>query len=268
MRRYVRLYIAFIRNCVRQAAEFRANFWANLLTNLGWMASITLLLALIYHNTNSVAGWTAPEMFVLFGTYTIMRGISNVLFYKNLSQIPLYIRKGTMDWILTKPVNSQFYVSLRYLEFEDIGASVGGSFVIAYGLANLHLAHPPTAPTIFAFVVMLAASTTLFYSLTMLLMTLAFWLVRLDNLMVLSDTVFQIARTPIDIFGAFGPVPRFVLTYIIPLGIIATLPVKVLTGHFAPLAGAAVSIIVAGVFFCATIVFWNHATRSYSSASS
>ena len=268
MKRYGRLYIAFVRNCLRQAAEFRANFWANLITNLGWMGALVVLIALIYRNTDSVAGWTQPEMFVLFGTYTILRGISNVLFYANLSQLPLYVRKGQMDWILTKPVNSQFYVSLRFLEFEDIGQSVGGIFILLWGIAHLHLAHPPTFATAVVFTLMLACSIVIFYSMTLLLMTLAFWLVRLDNLMVLSDTVFQVARTPIDIFGAFGPVPRFVLTYVIPLGFIATVPVKALFGRVDLAAAAAGSALIAALFFAGSSAFWRLGTRSYSSASS
>lgn len=267
IRRYLRLYAAFVRNCLRFAAEFRANFWANIITNFGWMLSLVILLSIIYHNTKSVAGWSEPQMFVLFGTYTVLRGISNMLFYGNLSQLPTFIRMGTMDYILTKPVNSQFYVSMRYLEFEDIGQSVGGVFVILYGVMGLHTAAPHFW-TVAAFVVMLLASMVIFYSLTMLLMTLSFWLIRLDNLMVLSDTVFQIARTPIDIFGAFGPLPRFLLTYVLPLAFIATMPVKVLFERLDPAVTAGSAVGIAALCFICSALFWRYATRAYSSASS
>ncbi len=268
MRRYARLYLAFVRNCLRQAAEFKTNFWANVVTNLGWMASLVVLIAIIYRNTDSVAGWNKAEMLVLFGTYTIMRGISNTLFYSNLSQLPTFVRKGTMDWILTKPVNSQFYVSLRYLEFSDLGQSVGGVFILIYGIAKLHLAHPPTPLDSFLFCVMLLSSIVLFYSITLLLMTLSFWLIRLDNLMVLADTAFQIGRTPIDIFSAFGPTAKFILTYILPLAFIAAMPVKVLFAHADPWSTAGLSVAVAVLFFIAAAAFWRYGARSYASASS
>jgi ABC-2 type transport system permease protein len=268
VRRYTRLYIAFLRNCLRQAAEFRANFWASAITNFGWMLALVVLISIIYHNTTSVAGWSQSEMLVLYGTYTIMRGVSNTLFYQNLSQLPLFVRKGQMDWILTKPVNSQFYASLRFVELSDLGSCVGGIVVVVFGDVHLHLAHPPTLATVLLFCVMLASSVVIFYSLTMLLMTLSFWLVRLDNLMVLSDTVFQIARTPIDIFGVFGPAPRFFLTYILPLAFIAAMPVKELFSRVDAVGAATASILVAAIFFTASVVFWRYATRNYSSASS
>ncbi len=268
MRRYGRLYLAFLRNCLRQAAEFRANFWANLFTNLGWMASLTVLITIIYHNTNAVAGWTQPQMLVLFGTYTSLRGVSNSIFYSNLSQLPLYVRKGQMDWILTKPVNSQFYASMRYIDFAELGQTIGGGFILLWGLSRLHLEHPPSAETAALFGVMLLSSLTLFYSLTMLLMTLSFWLIRIDNLMVLSDTAFGVGRTPIDIFRVFGPLPRIFLTYIIPLALLAGLPVKELFGLVNPVRAAGDSILVAAIFFTASVLFWRRGTRSYSSASS
>jgi ABC-2 type transport system permease protein len=268
MRRYTRLYIAFVRNCLRQAAEFRANFWANVVTNFGWMLSLVVLISIIYHNTSSVAGWSQSEMFVLFGAYTVMRGFSNMLFYQNLSQLPLYVRKGQMDWILTKPVNSQFYASLRYVELSDIGSSAGGAVILIYGVLHLHLSHAPSLATSLLFCVMLIGSIVIFYSLTMLLMTLSFWLVRLDNLMVLSDTVFQIARTPIDIFRVFGPGARIFLTYILPLGFIAAMPVKELFSKINAISATGASILIASVFFICSMFFWRYATKNYSSASS
>ena len=78
---------------------------------------------------------------------------------------------------------------------------------------------------------MMICGLVLFYSINLILMTTAFWLVRLDNLMILSDTLFSIARTPIDIFRRLGPVAPFVLTYIIPLAFLAAMPVKLLFGR-------------------------------------
>jgi ABC-2 type transport system permease protein len=212
--------------------EFRANFWANLFTNMGWMLSLVVFIDIIYRNTDKVGDWTKPEMLVLFGTFSMLRGISNTLFYSNLSQLPTYIRMGTMDFILTKPVNALFYTTLRYVSFDDLGQSVGAIVVIVYGW--LLLAHGHAAAIVglaqgLGFVVMMICGLILFYSINLILMTTAFWLVRLDNLMILADTVFGIARTPIEIFRRLGPAAPFVLTYILPLAFLAAVPVKELS---------------------------------------
>jgi ABC-2 type transport system permease protein len=266
--RYLRLYGAFWRNSIRQAVEFRANFFANLFANFGWMMSLLVFLEIIYRNTQSVAGWTKPMMLVLFGTYSAMRGVSNMLFYNNLSQLPNFIRTGTMDFILTKPVNSLFYTSLRYIGLDDLGQTIGGLVIVGYGSLILPTQHSASAATIAAFALMMVCSLVLFYSITLLMMTLSFWLVRLDNLMVLGDTVFSMARTPIEIFRQLGPGAYYLLTYVLPLAFIAALPVKALFGAPGtwPVLGEA--ILLAGLFFAGSSAFWRYATRAYSSASS
>jgi len=266
--RYLRLYIAFWVNSFRWAVEFRANFLANMATNLGWMLSLLVFIDIIYRSTQSVAGWSRAEMLVLFGTYTSLRGLSNTLFYANLSQLPTYIRTGTMDFILTKPVNSQFYTSLRFISLEDLGQTLGGLFVVAYGWSSLP-SHPPIAAgVVIGFAAMLACALTLFYSMTLLMMTLSFWLIRIDNLMILGDMMFSIARTPIDIFRRIGAGVYMALTYILPLAFIAALPVKALFGEVGLQRVLPEAIGLAAVFLAVSCAFWRYATRAYSSASS
>ena len=266
MLRYLRLYIAFWRNGLRQAVEFRANFWANVMTNLSWVFSLVVFLTIIFRNTHAVAGWTEPQMFILFGTYSLVRGLSDTVFYGNLSQMPLYIRQGTMDFILTKPVNSQFYASFRYIHLEELGQTVSGLMVVLYGVSQYH--HAFSALAIFTYALLILCGMALFYALNMLLMTFAFWFVRLDNLIVLANTVFGVARNPIDIWAVFGSMPRFFLTYILPLAFLASMPVRALFSTV-PLGQTLLAALGLTAFFlAASVLFWRRATRSYSSASS
>jgi ABC-2 type transport system permease protein len=265
MIRHLRLYRAFWRNCLRQAVEFRANFWASLATNLGWLSSLALFLKLIYANTHAVAGWSEGQMFLLIGTYSVLHGITDTLFYQNLAELPNQIRLGTMDFILLRPVNSQFFVSLRYVALDGLGQLVGVVVLLGYGLWRLPA--PPSPVHVAAYLFLLLCGVVLFYAISLLTMTLAFWLVRLDNLFVALDTVFGISRTPIGVFRAFGPGAQFFLTYILPLAFLAAVPVQALTQRLltpALLAGP----LLAAAFFALSVLFWRHATRSYSSASS
>ena len=265
MLRHLRLYGAFWRNCLRQAVEFRANFWASVATNLGWLFSLVLFLKLIYANTASVAGWSEGQMFLLIGTYSVLRGITDTLFYQNLSELPNQIRLGTMDFTLLRPVNSQFFISLRFVSLDNLGHLVGAVALLAYGLWRLPAL--PTSAHVAAYLLLLTCGVILFYALSLLTMTLCFWLVRLDNLFVALDTVFNVSRTPTTVFRAFGPGAQFFLTFVLPLAFLATVPAQALSGALAPgvlLLGP----LLAGAFFLASVVFWRYATQVYSSASS
>ena len=266
MRRHLRLYRAFWHNCLRQAVEFRANFWANVATNFAWLFSLVLFLKLIYLNTQSVAGWSEAEMFLLVGTYSILRGITDTLFYKNLSDLPNQIRLGTMDFTLLRPVNSQFFISLRYVALDNLGQFVGAIALVGYGLSRMQ-AHL-TVLGLIGYVFLLLCGTVIFYALSLMTMTLSFWLVRLDNLFVAMDTIFAVGRTPVDVFRAWGAVPPFLLTYVLPLAFFAAMPVKALFRHLTGPLPYIAGPLLALFLFTFSVFFWRYATRSYSSASS
>jgi ABC-2 type transport system permease protein len=264
--RHVRLYRAFWRNCLRQAVEFRVNFWANVLTNIGWLLSLVFFVKLIYLNTQSVAGWSEAEMFLLVGTYSLLHGVTDTLFSKNLSDLPNQIRLGTMDFTLLRPVNSQFFVSLRFVSLENLGQFVGALALLAYGLSLRQTVVP--LRDVLAYVALLICGIVLSYAMSLAAMTLSFWLVRMDNLFVGLETVFSIARTPIDVFRVWGPLPRFFLTYILPLAFLAAMPTRALFGHLHQGRTLAIGAGLAVLFFALSAAFWRYATRSYSSASS
>ena len=104
----------------------------------------------------------------------------------------------------------------------------------------------------------------MFYSLSLSLMTLAIWLVRVDNLWVLTDTAASVSRTPVDVYPAI--VQRFFL-YFLPLAFFATMPAKALVEGFNGywlVIGAAWGLAA----LVASRLFWRYATRHYASASS
>lgn len=254
-----------MRNCLRQAVEFRANFWANVLTNIGWVLALTIFLKLIFKNTTSVAGWTEGEMFLLVGTYSLVRAISDTLFAGNLSDLPNQIRLGTMDFTLLRPVNSQFFVSMRFVALNNLGQLVGAGGLIAYGVA--HASVHVSEVSILAYTGLIVCAVVIFYSLSLMAMTLSFWLVRVENLYVALETVTSLARTPIDVFRAFGRGAEFFLTYILPLAFLAALPVKALFGQITSGVITVGFCLAVGLFTLAA-AFWSYAVRSYSSASS
>ena len=205
-------------------------------------------------------------MFVLVGTYSVLRGITDTFFYSNLSQLPDQMRLGTMDFVLLRPVNSQFFMSLRYVALDNVGQFVGAICVLAYGVSRNH--HVVTAESLAAYIFLLLCAVVMFYSIALLLMTLSFWLVRIENLFILLETGFSLARTPIDVYRAIGQAPQFLLTYVIPIAFLAAMPVKALFGHLTDASTLIAGPSIALAFFVLSVLFWRYATRSYSSASS
>lgn len=262
MRRYWRLYKVFWRNGFRREIEFRANFWAKVLTNTAWLFFFVMLVEIIYARTNAIAGWNRTDAFLLVATCYWMGALASMTFVRNLGMLPSYVRLGSFDFVLVKPVPSLFWTSFRFVNMDEIGTLIGSLAMLGYAVLQLH--SPPGLLDVVVYLVLCFSGLVMYYSFYLLLMTLAFWLVRVDNLAALIDTVMYMARFPTDIFGG---ILRRVLTFVIPLAFIATIPSKAMLGRM-ELWLLPVGVGLAALFLGCAIAFWRYATRCYSSASS
>jgi len=257
-----RVYRSFFVSSFQRELEFKANFIAQIAQNFLWIAFFVLLLRIVYTNTASVAGWSEGDSYVLAATIFFTYSTLIAFTFANLMEIPEKVRKGTLDFDLIKPVDSQFLISVRKFNFDEIGTVIGGIVMLAIGLAmNGHL---PTVIQSLTYIALLVCAVLIFYSFQLMMMTLGIWLVRVDNLWVLGEMVYYVARFPIDIFRS--PL-KVILTYFVPLAFIASVPAQVLLGRASPRL-LAFGLLWALFFLTISRAFWRFAVNRYSSASS
>lgn len=259
---YWSLYRAFLRTSLVREMEFRANFWAKVLYNIIWLSFFLVTLKIIYRHTESIAGWTESEALVLASTLYFIDALISTFFYFGLDELPTMVRQGTLDFVLFKPVDSQFWISLRRINLDQLGSLVVA--VLLGGYAMFQLEYVPTLLNVGVYFGMVLTGVVIFYSFHFMMMTLSIWLVRVDNLWALSEVFTQIGRFPTDVFDA---VLRRVFTYLLPVAFLATIPTKALLGKATP-SFLLFSVLWGVGFFVMGRIFWRYALRSYTSASS
>jgi ABC-2 type transport system permease protein len=113
------------------------------------------------------------------------------------------------------------------------------------------------------FGLMLLTGGLIIYSFWMILATLAFWFVRVENILVIFQSMYEAGRWPISLYPGWL---RFALTFIVPVAFATTVPAEALTGRLTgnTLAGAAV---VACVLLVVSRLFWRMGLKRYSGAS-
>lgn len=261
MRRYWQVYRTFFVSSLQRELEFRANFIAKIAQNCIWITFFVLILLVVFSRTKSIAGWDRGDAFVLAATCFLMNGLTQAFFF-SVQEIPQHVRMGTLDFIIAKPIDTQFWASVRRFNFDQIGTLFAGAAMVLIGVSSAP--HWPGPMQWLAYLVLVFASTTIYYSFTFMLMTTGIWLVRVDNLWVLGESIMQIARYPVDIYGA--AVRRFFL-YVLPLAFIATIPSAQLVRGF-DLGMLGLGVAWALAFFVLARWFWRFALRHYTSASS
>jgi ABC-2 type transport system permease protein len=102
------------------------------------------------------------------------------------------------------------------------------------------------------------------YSIAILVVSIAFFAVRVDNLLYLFQSIFDVARWPTSIFrGGLA----IVFTYVLPLALMTTYPALALLGRLSlqTALGAVASTLLFAAF--ARLV-WRLSIAKYTSASS
>ncbi|MCI0670291.1 MAG: ABC-2 family transporter protein, partial [Myxococcaceae bacterium] len=122
----------------------------------------------------------------------------------------------------------------------------------------------PSLPGMAAAAVLLALSVVLLYSLWILTVSAAFYVVKIDNLTYLFTSIFDAARWPVRVFPA--PV-AFIFTFVIPLALMTTFPAEAMLGRLSP--GSLLWAVVGCALFTAVArAVWMGSLRRYTSASS
>jgi ABC-2 type transport system permease protein len=135
-----------------------------------------------------------------------------------------------------------------------------GFAVIAAGLPQLSAVGAVEA---LAFVVALICGFVLVYALLLALSTLAFWFVRVDNLMAIYWAFLDAGRFPVDVYPGWL---RITLSSAVPIGVAVTVPAQAISGRL-DLIGLALLVAGALVAFRLSSWFWRVGLRSYTGAS-
>jgi ABC-2 type transport system permease protein len=264
MIRALKLILLFARVSVQNIAAYRFDLVMRSVMSVLHLGAELIGVWTIFKNTKSLAGWGVPHMIVLVGVYRIVAGGIRMSIVPNMRRVFDDIREGTLDFVLLKPVNSQFLVSIREFIVWRVVDVVLGAVIAVIGCVML-LGRVPPGPAI-TFVLMLAAGFAIVYAVWLILATLCFWFVRIQNIEMIFWNVFEAGRFPIVIYR---PWVQWVLTFIVPLAFITTFPAGALFGDSAmmPRYTPLLAVVVAAVLLIASNRFWHFGLRHYSGAS-
>ncbi len=260
LRRAAGVLRAFWAANLAEELQYRANFVASLVATVFWLGMAVLTAAVFFRQTDALGGWGFWEVVALLGVFNAVAGVVDALLRPNIGRIVDLVRRGTLDLVLSRPVDPQFHVSFRRLVVWRLSDVAFGLALSGYALARLDRA--PGADAVLAFLLTLAAAFAIVYALWLGLMSLAFWFVDVENLGILFDALYEAGRFPVSAYP--GPL-RFVLVYLLPIAWITTVPAATLTGR----GGWPTALPATGVALAALVLsrlVWRTALRRYTSA--
>ena len=258
---WLKLLWLFFRLGFMNELAYRANFYMQFVQSLLNVGVALASLAVIFEHTNNLNGWKPAQLVTLLGVYFLMSGVIGTLIQPNMQRLMEGVQSGTLDFTLTKPGDAQLLISIGEIRVWRLIDIFQGLVILV--LAIWHLGGEASLWQVASFILTLVSGIGIVYSFWFMLATLSFWLVRVENILVIFQSLYEAGRWPIGIYPRWL---RSTLTFVVPIAFAITVPAQALIGTLSieTLVG---SVILSFLMLLCTRFFWLCGVRNYSGAS-
>jgi ABC-2 type transport system permease protein len=262
IKKHLNVYKALIKLNFSVITAYRVGFYSLLIDAASWAIFQYIWIILMTTKVKSVYGWTRNELIILVAAYSFFWGIFHFVFARNFNHIPVIIEYGDLDTILVKPIDSQFLLSLKTINFAGLFRTILGLIILIYMLNVTHITL--TIVNIASFLALGVFGMLLIYSFWFITATFLIWNPQLSNLINLLYNLTGITRLPPQVVYE---TKNYLLFFLIPLTIVISTPTKALL-HKVLLGDVIVLLFASVTIFMISRIFWRFALRHYTSASS
>jgi ABC-2 type transport system permease protein len=264
--KYLRLLGHLARYTLNRELAFRGNFLVKVSVEVLWLGILIAFYRTVFARTSHVANWTEPEYFFFVGCFFTLNGLIETLFLENCNEFAELVRTGDLDFLLLKPIDEQFLITLRRVDWGTAPNVLMGAVLMVIALVQKSWQFDPVRVAVFF--VTLVCGAAIAYSFMLLLTSVSVWMVRNQSLMEMWWLFSSLARYPKEIFSGrwAEPLGNF-FTYVVPILVVSNVPANVMVRILDP-SLVVLTIVAAAILLWLSRRFFQHALRSYRSASS
>lgn len=263
MRKNLRVVRELIRLRFQNIMMFRLGFFGPFFVDGSLFIVQLLVFEAVYGNVDQIGGWGKGEMILYIGTFSLLNAVNMVVYFFGVIGIPWKIKNGEMDLYLTKPVSPLLRLSLENINPGSIPLVIMSIVIVLYGAKSAEVVWNMQILAAYVFWVLLML--VLYYDMEVLIRSISFFVISTANLERLEgagiETCMQLPGT------VYYGIYKLIFCFILPYGIMATIPVKSLIGE-CDIQTAGYGIFIVLFFSVLTGLVWKSGIRHYNSASS
>ena len=182
-KKYWKVFLTFARNSLVRDMTFRTNFVLQCVSSLGWTLMNVGFYLIIFQYTTSIgadSGWDRDKFFLFIATTWFINSLVQAFFMPNAEEFSELIRTGGLDFALLKPIDTQFLISFRRVDWSALSNFAAGliiALVALYSLATRQ--NDPMTPSILSIVLYIffvGCGVAIMYSLMICLSATSIWL--------------------------------------------------------------------------------------------
>ena len=241
--------------------QYRVNFFIQLLQSAIAVATGLIGLSLVFGQVDNLAGWSRPELLAVMGVHLLMGGVIRSAIQPNMERLMNDVLNGTLDFALTKPADAQTLVSVREFRFWQLTDVLVGLVILVIAVIQLQV--KMQVLQIMAFIIALILGAVMLYCVWLMVTSIAFWVIRVDQIVNLFEGLYAAGRWPVSIYPDWL---RTGMTFLVPVAFAVTMPAEAITNRLT----SGTMLFAVGLtllFMLLSRGVWLLGLRSYSGAS-
>ena len=118
--RYLKLWVAFFKNNLTRDMEFKLNFILELFIDFIYYGSLFFFFKIIFQFQDTFGEFNQDAVIIFLILLYLIDSLYIFILGGNTFQINNQVKTGDLDFILIKPINPQFFLSLRFVNSHAI----------------------------------------------------------------------------------------------------------------------------------------------------
>jgi len=227
---------------------------------VGSIANIFLNVVLfqaIWGQIDTLAGWSLAQAYVLLGTWHLIEQLSWMSYLRGFNRVSAWVRDGEFDRFLVIPLKTKTFISYRFANVTfSLPALVTACLLISYGVSQ-----SDTTLNLVGYAVLLLCGLAINYSIRAIVAAISITN-PVEAPFYLTSELMHLGQYPLQIYRGLM---KQVLTFLVPVGIMVTVPVRTLFGAATWLEIIAM-VAVAAFFYVFSNWLFNLQLRRYESS--
>ncbi len=261
------IYLRLASSRLRAQFSYRLSFLlqvvgAFILSFLDFVAILVIFL-----HMPRLAHWTLPQVAFLYGSSYVAFKLGDMT-WGNLDKLPTFIRIGSFDQVLTRPLGTLGQTLTSDIDVRHLGGTTQGALVLLYAVDHLRIAWDPMRVVVF--ILMIVSAFVIYGSIWVASNAITFWM--MDAREVANSMTYGgnfMSQYPMNVYAVWM---RRLFGYVIPIAFVSYYPSLYLLGKsdatHSPYVLRFLSplVAIAAVFIARQI--WQSAVRHYRSTGS
>jgi ABC-2 type transport system permease protein len=239
---YGKVLLTFARNSLVRDMTFRMNFIIQCISGIGWTLMNVGFYLIIFQYTDTIgegSGWDRDKFFLFIATTWFINSLVQAFFMPNAEEFSELIRTGGLDFALLKPIDTQFLVSFRKVDWSSLSNFIAGLVIVIVSLHSLATREiDPLIPSLLMgllYVVFIGCGVAIMYSLMICLSATSIWLGRNQTLYDFWFYITNFSRYPMEMYNRGWGRPLYGLfTFVIPVLLVVNVPARLLAKPIDP----------------------------------